>query len=292
MSNQIAPINLDKVPEISDRAVAIATSLPGRDINLETSMVVSGQSKFVSVELPKNKWDRVELLHFTDLQYGNSQCNEKKIIEYRNWVLAEPNRLALFGGDMCDYNTMLSVGKGAMEQRFDPDEQVLSLAEILAPISHRVIGYVGGNHENRGQKIGHDFGAHLASLLRIPYSAGIQHIDLYFGKWKPFKIYLWHGRGGARTMGAKAQIMGTVVSHDRANLYISGHTHSALVIPGSHIERDHKAKQVRMEKYYCVSSTSFMNYYGTYAESAYYAPNFLLMGAAIVYPNRTFRISI
>ena len=292
MDNQLAPINYDTIPDISERMSKILKSLPKRRIEISTSMLVSGCAKYVTVSLKNFKWPRIELLHITDIQWGNPQCNKEKLEEYREWVTKKPYRFTILGGDMCDLNTMLSVGKGAMEQDSEPSEQVLSLAEFLAPISHRILGYVGGNHEQRGQKFGHDFGAHLAGLLRVPYSDGIQAIDLYYGDWEPFKIYLWHGRGGARTMGSKAQAMMSVIQNDRANLYISGHTHTALVLPGFHVDRDHKKKHIIIEKYYAVSSTSFQNYYGTYAERAYYPPTFLLMGAATIYPNRTFRISI
>ena len=272
-------------------AEKLRKTLQPRKFALRTTMQIGRQVKYVRVTIPA-KFDRLELLHFTDLQWGSPQCLTERVREYRDWVLKAPNRFVLFGGDMMDLATMLSVGRGAIDQRIDPDEQVYSLAEFLAPMAHRVLGYCGGNHEYRGHKIGHDFGLALATALSIPYSSGVQHIDINFGKWTPFKAYLWHGRGAARTKGAKAQMMWSVVQNDRANLYINGHIHDSLVLPGTHVDRDFKTGRITQEKFYCVSSTSFQSYYGGYAESAFFPPSYLLMGCTLLYKNGHFRISI
>ena len=111
-------------------------------IQFSSGMHINEQTKYLSYNLRPLK-DEIELLHMTDMQFGHVACNVKKVIEYRDWVLSQPNRFVLFGGDCIDSGTKLSVGS-PWEQLMEPQGQVYRFCELFAPMRHRILGYAGG----------------------------------------------------------------------------------------------------------------------------------------------------
>lgn len=253
------------------------------------SMIMDGQAKCVTHDLTDLKLDELEILHLTDLQFGHRAFRLDKAIEYRDWLLKKPNRFCTWGGDMIDAAHCGSPG-GPYDNLLRPDGQIFRFCEFAAPMVHRVLGFVGGNHERRGLLAGVDLGLLIASILRLPYSAGIQHLNVRFGTWqeRPFRIYLWHGRGAARTMGAIVNMMLSVIGNDEADIYLSGHTHRPALIPGfRNLRRNGK---METEKWYAVSGSSFLDFYSTYAETAGYGVSKLLMPLIYAKGDGTFRV--
>jgi len=255
-------------------------------------MLINGQSKYVTHRFSESfveKYRKIEILHLTDVQFGHHLCMVDKFVEYRDWVLAQPYRFVTFGGDLLDAWRMGSPGEG-YDNFCRPDSQFYYFCEIVAPMQHRILGHVGGNHERRALAGGIDLGGLLSYALQIPYSAGIQHIGLRYGDWQNFKIYLWHGRGASRTEGAIVNMMTSVVSNDEADIYLSGHLHRTLMSTGVHNRRTGDRMEAR--KYYCVSGTSFLEFYGSYAEIAGFKVSKLIMPLIIVRADGTFRVEI
>lgn len=251
-------------------------------------MLIDGQTKYLSHHFPESfskKHDFIEVLVLTDVQYGHKCCKVDKLIEYRDWILAEPNRFCLFGGDMIDAWRIGSPGAG-YDNFFDPDTQVWKFCELIAPLRHRVLGSVGGNHERRGLAGGIDWGSLLSHMLELPYSAGGQMIAINYGpKWsgeRAFPIYLWHGRGAARTAGAQVNMTLSAVPNDEALAYFSGHIHNSHAKICWRMKRDPKAMKMIPERYYVVSASSFLEHYGSYNEvfggtySGLHMPNLLI----------------
>ena len=99
------------------------------------------------------------LLHPADVQYGHLSCNVKKFPGIPGLaLLAKPNRFTFFGGDMIDAATAMSVAS-PYENTDEPEEQIYRFCELAMPMRHRVLGFVGGNHERRGAKTFGDLGA-------------------------------------------------------------------------------------------------------------------------------------
>lgn len=261
-------------------------------VKLSLGQRVNEEAKVVSVTIPTTFKD-IELYHLTDVQWGHKCCNRQKFVEYRDWILAKPNRFVVFGGDMIDAATMLTKGS-PWENEGNPIEQVMQFVEVALPMRHRVLGYVGGNHERHVRpSLGRDAGSLIASYLSIPYSSGQQHVDIYYGDWKPFEIALWHGKGAAQTEGAKAQM---IVRHakDQANaqLVLVGHLHSPMVIPLWRQVRNYRGKAIGLQKYYTCMSSSFLDFWGGYAEVMGLTPADTMMARAIVEPNGKFEITL
>lgn len=257
-----------------------------------TGMNFEQQSKYVTWQFSPKKFERLEILHLTDTQYGHIACQVDRMIEYRDWILKEPNRYVLFGGDMVDAATRVSIGS-PWENICDPQGQIYRFCEIVAPMRHRVIGYVGGNHERRGLPTFGDLGSLIAFLLRIPYSNGQQLIDVNYSKWTPFKIHLWHGKGASQTKGAKVMMLQKFMyENPGSHLYLVGHLHDCFILPAVRTSRKVGYNNVYMEKYVGGMSSSFLRTWGTYAEVMGMSPTDVLMLRTILDPNGKFEVTI
>lgn len=252
-------------------------------VTMHTSMRYGDESKYVTVNFdPKKYKNGIEILHITDVQYGHLACNVEKFVEYRDWILKEPNRFVFFGGDMVDAATAISIAS-PYENTEEPQGQVYRFVELAMPIRHRVLGYVGGNHERRSTKTFGDLGHLIATLLRIPYSSGKQFVDINYGAHQPFKNSLWHGGTGSKTKGAKAQMIHRFMAQAESQVYWVGHLHDVLMVGDV---REHRSGDggIRLEKYCGVMSSSFLEHYGTYAETAGLPANDCQMWRLILEP--------
>lgn len=248
------------------------------DVYRKTSgMVIGEQTKYVSWEI--DDLDHLDVQQITDVQFGHVRCKYERVIEFRDWILAEPHRFMVWTGDLIDAWAAWSPGRG-FEQIGDPMSQVFKFCEVWAPARHRVLGYVGGNHERRAIPGFGDLGVLLASLLRVPYSNGRQLIDLYYGKHQPFQISQWHGRGGARTKGTVAQTLHRFASEGDSQLYLMGHLHQPMIIPGWKEQRDRIRRRVIAKKYIAALGSSFLELWGSYGEVAGYGMSDVLMPLA------------
>lgn len=224
---------------------------------------------------------QIELMHLTDLQYGSKGFQRKRFLEYRAWILDSPNRFVMLGGDLIDAATILSVAS-PYENTEEPIEQVDGVVDIMKPLADagRLLGYVGGNHERRTIKTFGDCGRVIARDLKVPYSRGVQLIDIKFGRHQPFKISLWHGGGSARTKGAKAQMLHRFMGQGDSQAYFVGHLHDVVVLFDWRQARiDGK---IKLQKIGGVMSSSFQSFYNSYAEVAGMSPSDTMMGRLIL----------
>ena len=251
-------------------------------VSLRGGMQYGDELKYVTLTVDPEEFDRIEILHITDTQYGHLSCNVPVLIEYRDWVLAKSNRFVLFGGDMVDAATAISIAS-PYENTEEPQGQVYRFVELMMPLRHRVLGYVGGNHERRSAKTFGDLGHLIATLLKVPYSSGKQFIDINYGEHKPFKISLWHGGSGSKTKGAKMQMLHRFMVQGEAQCYFVGHLHDAMMTFDWRERRD-KGK-IRLEKFAGVMSSSFLEHYGTYAEVAGMAATGTMMWRLVLESN-------
>lgn len=279
-------------PSTLDAMDRLQQSLPGYVVKPSLGMQYGLENKYVTWKFSTEEFKTIELIHLTDVQFGHVECQVDRLIEYRDWILDKPNRFVLFGGDMIDAANVLSPGQ-PWENVCSPQGQVYQFCELMAPIRNRVLGYVGGNHERRGLKTFGDIGLMIAYLLKIPYSSGQQLIDVYFGAWKPFKTHLYHGRGAARTKGAKVMMLHQLMKdYPGSHLYLVGHLHDCFILPTVTWERVHSQNKVKMTKSVGAMSSSFLNFWGVYAEVAALSANDVLMARVILEPSGRFETTI
>lgn len=257
---------------------------------MQSGMHFCEQTKYVRWNCSALK-KPIEIVHITDVQYGHVLCNKSKVIEYRDWILSEPNRFMVFGGDMIDAGTKLSVGS-PWEQEMEPQGQVYSFCEIFAPARHRILGYVGGNHCRRGVPTFGDLGSLIAHMLEIPYSAGRQFLDFNFGRSESFRMDLWHGKGAGQTAGSKMQMLHRFMQSGDSQIYLVGHLHDAMVKFDWRMIRQPGENRVKLVKIGGAMSSSFLEYFGSYAEVAGFTPSGLMMARTIVEPNGKWELTL
>lgn len=252
-------------------------------VDMSLSMQYGEENKYVTVKFDPKKFPKgIELLHITDVQYGHEMCNVKKFEEYCDWVLREPNRFVFFGGDLVDAATVLSIAS-PYENTEEPQGQVYRFCEIANKIRHRVLGYVGGNHERRSTKAFGDLGKLIAMLLRIPYSSGKQFIDLKYGNHDPFKVTLHHGFSGSKTKGAKLNMVQSLAMQGDSHLYLVGHLHDFLM--SANVRQRQIDGNVVLEEYAAAMSSSFLEHFGTYAEVSGMAAGTIKMWRIVLEPS-------
>jgi len=276
---------LDGIKTTLDILADLQASLPEYPMKPRTGMHYGEQIKYVSWRFPTD-YKTIEVLHLTDVQFGHICCNIPQLLKYRDWVLDKPNRYVLFGGDMIDAATVLSPGE-PWENLFSPQRQLYKFCEIIAPLRPRILGYVGGNHERRGMRTFGDLGITIASLLRIPYSAGQQFVNIEFGEWTkldPFKFFLYHGRGTARTPGAKMQMLSAVMKDlsGGAHVTLVGHLHDSMMKMATNRVYEEKQQRIVDKKIAGAMSSSFLEYFGSYAEVAGMSPSDLIMARTVI----------
>jgi hypothetical protein len=264
---------------------------PGFDkgVRMSTHMHYAEQTKHVVWSFPESL-KQLELIHITDVQFGHIACKVERVIEYRDWVLSAPNRYMLWGGDMIDAYALMKSPGSPWEEIGDSQKQANMFADIWGPARHRILGYVGGNHERRGLSSFGDLGVYIANLLQIPYSAGQQFIDIRFGDWQPFKAHLWHGGGAARTKGAKINSVHETMKKSDADLILQGHLHDPVMTFDWRVQRD-KNNNISLRKQGGAMSSSFLEFWGTYGEVARMNPSDVMMACATVFPNGKWRLA-
>lgn len=273
-----------------DRMAAITRQF--KEPRFVSSFHVQRDSEFKRVihTFDENKFKTLELIHITDVQFGHVCCNVPRMIEYRNWILASPNRFMLWGGDMVDAGTKISVGS-PWEQLWEPQGQLYRFAEIWAPARHRILGYVGGNHERRGVTTFGDLGQSIASVLQIPYSAGQQLVDIHFGNHQAFRIHLWHGAGKSVTAGAKMMMLDRFMQRGDSQLYLVGHLHEPMVrFYARPLRQPHGG--IKLIKVGGAMSSSFLDYYGSYAEVVNLSSAPLMMARVVLEANGHWELTL
>lgn len=279
------------VPSTQTYLEKLWSGAPKDVLNLTTSMQYGDEVKYVKAVFdPKDYPKGIEILHITDVQFGHVCCSVQKFVEYRDWILSADNRFVFFGGDLVDAATAISKGS-PYENTMEPQGQVFRFVELAMPMRHRIIGYVGGNHERRSALTFGDLGHLIATFLKVPYSSGKQFVDIHYGEHKPFKNSLWHGGTGSKTKGAKAQMLHRFMTQGDSQCYWVGHLHDVLMI-GDVRESRGKNNTIKLEKFAGVMSSSFLEHYGTYAEVAGLPANDCQMWRLVLEPNGKWELTL
>lgn len=273
----------------SNRLLRLLENRPKDVCKIKEGHIINGEAKRVSVEFDPKKFKTIELLHITDVQYGAKSCLEARFREFIAWVLAKPNRFIILGGDLIDAATVLSVGS-PFENHFEPKEELLRFVEIIMPARHRILASVGGNHEARTSKTFGEAGSLIATLLGIPYSSGIQLLDVHFGNHKPYKVSVWHGAGSAKTKGAKLMMLHRFMGQGDSQLYLVGHLHDVVLTYDWRQSR--RNGEIFMEKIAGVMSSSFQGFWGGYAERAGLTPSDTMMARVVLEPTGKWELTL
>lgn len=265
---------------------------PTLPAGVKTMPTAGGACVYVEWKFPNRlKWDCLEILQLTDIQYGSAFCDVAKLDQYLDWILAEPYRYAVLGGDLLEnYNYTKSPGS-PYEQMGDPASCMGQLMHKLMPVAHRFLGYVSGNHERRHSAFS-DMTRLMAETLGVPWASGRQHIAVYFGEHKPFKISMHHGTGSARTRGSIVNALERMAKQDDSDLFLMGHLHRPNAFQITRSTWDARNRCMALHDQWAAMGSSFLKHWGSYADTAGHDPGRVSMPLAVLSRDGSWSLSL
>ena len=232
--------------------------------------------------------EEIEIIPIGDAHVGDEHADVKMLKNMVKYVLEKDNRYVILNGDLMDMALTTSVSD-TYGAKLNPMEQIEFVAGILKPIKDRILGMLGGNHEERTYKhTGIDVSRYLAHLIggeefvENRYSDNSFVLFLKVGesdtsrpskiKQQVYSIFSQHGRGGGRKMGSKANRLkdsDEIVAD--ADLYIMGHVHTPMAFPTSTFISDTQNMTiVRKNKFYLLNN-AYLDF-GGYGLTHGYSP--------------------
>jgi hypothetical protein len=160
-------------------------------------------------------------------------------------------------------------------------EQINKLIDLLEPIKDKILVIGTGNHEDRIAKdTSIDVIRLVARQLGIEdrYADNWWYLFLRFGEKEQgrkapmcYQITGYHGSGGGRKVGGKANRLEEMSQTVIADLYIMGHTHKPLSTKGAIYIPDYGNNSLNKKQMYYLMTNSFLDY-GGYGEKLGFAP--------------------
>jgi len=259
--------------------------------------------------------DAFLLWNLADLHLHSTNCATKELARDIKRIADDPFSFWLGGGDFAEY---IGYDDG---KRFDPDcvsdkltiadlgrlgkKSVEVVRDVFAPIKHKCLGLLLGNHEKLYQRKHQqeDLHAWLCAELEVPNLGYSCLFDVCFSRGgakvprlsdkpgaqatttrKTYRIFAHHGAGYAQTPGGKLNRLIQFMRVFEADIYFIGHVHDKTgrreVLLGADVPCTHLTQK---EKIGVISGSYLMTYrQGTtsYGEQRGYTPT--VLGAAWV----------
>jgi len=223
----------------------------------------------------------IKILPLSDIHLGSKQLNKKLLLEAIDQVKNDPYTFTILNGDLIDMTLKSSVGS-VYENELSPMEQVEQLIKLLEPIKDKILVVSMGNHERRCEKETNiDVLKLVCSQLGIldKYANGVWYLYLYFGEKvqgrKAPMVYTisgYHGSGGGRGIGGKANRLTDMSNIAVADLYIMVHTHTPMGMKKSIYIPDYSNKSLTLREMHYLMTNSFLEYNNSYGEIQGYHP--------------------
>lgn len=237
--------------------------------------------KAIRVDLPADL-EEAEIFVVADYHYADP--NSDKVAMQRNIseIASKDNAYCVLAGDLMDCALKSSLGD--VYTNLSPMEELAACTELFKPISHKIIGIVGGNHEARHYKTnGVDMTLLVARQLGIEerYSNDTAVLFVRLGRdeghahhKRPilYTIYLTHGTGGGRKEGSKIQRLVDLSAIVDTDIYIMGHTHLPATLKTSFARPSAANNSITFCNKLFVNAAAKLKY-GGYGDIGGYRPN-------------------
>jgi len=250
---------------------------------------------YLRVQLPSSdlELDKVKIIPLGDVHYAEPSFDEELFDTSIKWIADTDGVYVILLGDMIENSSKYSVADSVYRQSMSPQAQAAQMISKLAPIQHKILAYVRGNHERRSaNSVGIDMGEVIASKLEIPYYREPAFIDVIYGE-HTFTFYAWHGRSSARSEGGKLNAaLSPLMFTEHCCFFLSGHVHDATDKKKNRIVRNPIDFTLDIKKQYIVICSSFLNYFDSYGSELGYAPPAKGLIACWIYPDGDYRVSM
>lgn len=237
-----------------------------------------------------DSWATVQLAPLYDIHLGHKHHDATLFKKHISWIARTPNVLTFNGGDLFDNSSKLSVGSGVHEQEETPNEQVYSGMRAIAPIQHKMLFALPGNHEARSGQMGLDPAQWVATGLALPYFTDYCVCVI---EWRScrFRLLAHHGSGAATTAGAQRMAARKDIAWAKPiDLYWTGHLHAPLVDVLYQTDADQKTGRLVERNAFVIISPSYLQFFGTYAATKRYPPG--TRGMAVIVLNDDGRMDV
>jgi predicted phosphodiesterase len=257
------------------RKVFILLSLPPVEVEIKPrawSWVMAGPDQPYVIANISHKAPSLFIAPLFDVHFGQKAHKAEKFKSYLRWIASTPNVYVILGGDLME--NAIDDGRGmTYDQVHNPESQFNEMYRMLAPIAHKVLVSVPGNHEERTyKKTGIDIAAVLAKRLGIPYFAGPTFLDVLFASHR-FTFYVTHGRGNSQTKGGKMNSAGRARKFTSSvQFFVSGHTHDRVCEAETVLHPNPITCTLEQKEQWTIVAPSFLDWYDTYAYRAGYPP--------------------
>lgn len=228
-------------------------------------------------------WPVIQLAPLYDVHLGHSQHDKTMFARHLRWIRETPNVLTWNGGDLIENASKMSVGSGVYEQEITPQNQLVSSVLQVAPIAHKILFSLPGNHEDRTDMMGFSVASWIATLLEVPYFPDYVFCTI---KWRGnnFHVLAHHGAGGAQTAGAQRMAARKDIAWAKPfDLFWTGHLHNANVDVLHQTDVDQRTGRYQERNGLIMISPSYLKYFGTYAAKKRYPPGTRGMGTVILH---------
>lgn len=235
---------------------------------------------------PKNK-DKWIIIPLGDTHYGSDSCDMNGLLEWIKWIESQDNVLVILNGDLIENANKDSPGASVYRQLFPPEEQRDRFIKLCAPIAHRILYSVRGNHGNRSVKQCFlDPERDISNILEVEYFEGACYADIICedNKWEFMSI---HGNGNSATPGGKLNLLQKKNQFHSADIYTMGHVHDLQAARDYEIVRDTKNMKLSLRKRYYVICGTTQKYWNSYAEEWYLPPNKTGMPKIMLYTSKS-----
>ena len=225
-------------------------------------------------KFPKN--DDIHLHFISDVHLGAREHMEQEWANFCDHFLEDPNAYLILGGDLINNATRTSISN-IFDDVMRPREQKQLMAEMLKPLSKRILCIIPGNHERRSGKDADDDPVYdIACKLNLEdvYRENIAFLKLQIGTRKgggrsapTYMLTVLHGSGGGIWTGAAVnrneRFSYTI---DGTDAVLVGHTHKPYVAQPGKIFIDPQNNRVTIKPFKVIVATSWMNYGGYAAQ--------------------------
>ena len=214
----------------------------------------------------------ITIIPIADVHLGARECMEQEFISFIDSIKDKPNVYLVLGGDLIS-NGLKNSLTNVYEELYRPMEQKKMMAKILAPVAHKILCAVSGNHERRSGKDSDDDPTYdiLAKIDREDiYRENMAFLKCQFGKSDgdgmknpTYTIVVTHGAGGGMlTSGAvlRGERFGYAV--DGMDALIMGHTHKPFTTVPGKIVIDKCNNRVSIKPFKVINATSWLEYAG------------------------------
>jgi UDP-2,3-diacylglucosamine pyrophosphatase LpxH len=210
-----------------------------------------------------------EILPISDLHIGDATMDTRLLTSVIAWVKAKSNRYIVIAGDI--FNAALKDSKSdTYKEKYTLKEAMKEFQKVINRFGKdKILAVIRGNHDNRVvRSVSLDPVEICCELEGIPYQGAEAYVNIKIGKPKiqaktdksqlSYFMYVAHGVGGGRMMGGTANSLKrhseTVVS----DIYIQGHTHKPLIMPGVIYEPNHQRTAIVERQQMYINTCGFV----------------------------------